>query len=201
MALESTYASNGSTAIGGAQSYFELPPASGAANTRDNVSAPPTAVVVDFSNPLAVRQLYKRRPVDPVGEPAGGPLTAISATWAKADWAAPDTGFTLLSDYTVTLYNYNPITQTSSVVVPGGSGNRLVLQLDPGNTLPADDYRVYIPNQVEPNGHRHPDLRHLRQPARWRKPGRPDQHCPAPISRRCPIMKTFSRAEFIVRTT
>ncbi len=40
----------------------------------------------------------------------------------------------------------------SSVVVPGGSGNRLVLQLDPGNTLTADDYRVYIPNQVEPDG-------------------------------------------------
>ena len=56
----------------------------------------------------------------------------------------------MLSDYTVTLYNYNPVTQQSSVVVPGGSGNRLVLQLAPGNTLSADDYRVYLPNQVEP---------------------------------------------------
>ena len=40
MALESTYASNGSTVIGGEQSYFELPP-TGGANTRDNVAAPP----------------------------------------------------------------------------------------------------------------------------------------------------------------
>ena len=51
MALESTYSSNGSTVTGGEQSYFELPRAGGA-NTRDNVSAPPTAVVLDFSNPL-----------------------------------------------------------------------------------------------------------------------------------------------------
>ena len=55
MALESTYTSNGSTVIGGEQSYFELPP-DRRDNTRDNVSAPPTAVVIDFSNPLPYRQ-------------------------------------------------------------------------------------------------------------------------------------------------
>src|SRR5262249_47364247 len=34
-----------------------------------------------------------------------------------------------------------------SAVVPGGSGNRLVLQLNPGSTLGADNYRIYLPNQ------------------------------------------------------
>ena len=51
MAFESTYSANGSTVIGGPQSYYELPPAGGT-NTRDNVPAPPTAVVIDFSNQL-----------------------------------------------------------------------------------------------------------------------------------------------------
>ena len=52
-----------------------------------------------------------------------------------------------------------------------GSGTRLVLSLAPGTTLPADYYRLYIPNQVDTAGTRHPDLRHLRQPARRRVPG------------------------------
>ncbi len=43
--------------------------------------------------------------------------------------------------------------------MPGGSGNRLVLQLDPGATLSADDYRVYLPNQVEHRGQRSVDTR------------------------------------------
>ena len=51
VAMESSYTANGSSAIGGPQSYYELPPASGT-NTRDNVSAPPTTFVVDLSNPI-----------------------------------------------------------------------------------------------------------------------------------------------------
>ena len=52
MALESTYSNNGSTVIGTEQSYFELPSTTTGTNTRDNVAAPPTAVVIDFSSPL-----------------------------------------------------------------------------------------------------------------------------------------------------
>ena len=148
MALESTYTSNGSTVIGGEQSYFELPPANGTANTRDNVSAPPTAVVVDFSNPLPFGDYSNRVQLVQSANAAGGASDGDFGTLGEGGLSSSGTGFNVLSDYTVTLYNYNPVTQQSSVVVAGGSGNRLVLQLAPGNTLSADDYRVYLPNQV-----------------------------------------------------
>jgi len=144
MALESTYSASGTTVIGGEQSYFELPP-SGGTNTRDNVPAPPTAVVVDFSNPL------------PSGNYTNDIQLIQSATGdfgtlGQSGLGSSGTGFTILpsTDYTVTLYNYDPITGTSTAVngttVP--TGNRLVLQLTGGETLAADDYRVYLPNQA-----------------------------------------------------
>ena len=52
MALESTYANTGSTVIGTEGSFFELPSTTTGTNTRDNVAAPPQAVVIDFSSPL-----------------------------------------------------------------------------------------------------------------------------------------------------
>lgn len=51
IALENGYSQNGSTAVGSVQSYFEVPPTTGA-NTRDNVPAPPNTVVIDLSNPI-----------------------------------------------------------------------------------------------------------------------------------------------------
>ncbi len=152
MALESTYASNGSTVIGGQQSYFELPPSNGALNTRDNVSAPPTAVVIDFSNPLPYGNYSDDVQLIGSANSAGASSDGDFGNLGEAGLGSTGTGFSILSDYTVTLYNYNPITQTSSVVIPGGSGNRLVLQLDPGDNLSADDYRVYLPNEIEPDG-------------------------------------------------
>ena len=178
MALESTYTANGSTAIGGEQSYFELPPSGGDEHARQRRGAA-DGRRHRLLQPAPLRRLLERGPADPVGQRGRRQRpTAISARWARAAWAAPAPASPSSPTTRVTLYNYNPVTQQSSVVVPGGSGNRLVLQLDPGNTLPADDYRVYMPNQVEPGGHRHPDLRHLRQPARRRIPGQPD-HRPA----------------------
>jgi hypothetical protein len=147
MGLESTYTSNGSSVIGSEQSFFELPP-NGGANNRDNVAAPPTAVVVDFSNPLPFGDYSNK--VQLIGS-----LNAAGdfGTLGQGGLGSTGTGFTVLSNnYSVTLYNYSSVTQQSSVVLPGGTGNRLVLQLNPGYTLPANDYRVYLPNQVEPNG-------------------------------------------------
>ena len=151
VALESTYSSNGSTVIGGEQSYFELPPSNGG-DTRDNVSAPPSAVVVDFSNPLPFGNYSNDVQLITSGNSAGAASDGDFGNLGEAGLGSTGTGYTILSDYTVSLYNYTPITQQSSVVVPGGSGNRLVLQLAPGNTLSADDYRVYLPNEIEPNG-------------------------------------------------
>jgi large repetitive protein len=151
MGLESTYTSNGSSTIGGEQSYFEIPP-NGGTNTRDNVAAPPTAVVVDFSNPLPFGDYSNKVQLIQSANAAGGTADGDFGTLGQGGLASTGTGFSILSNYSVTLYNYNSVTQQSSVVVPGGSGNRLVLQLNPGNTLAADDYQVYIPNQLAPGG-------------------------------------------------
>ena len=174
----------------------------GGTNTRDNVAAPPTAVVDRLLQPAPLRRLLQRRSADPVGQHRGRLApTAISAPWAKAAWAAPARASRSLSNYTVTLYNYNPVTQTSSVVVAGGSGNRLVLQLDPGQHALGRRLPGLHPQPGRARRHRHPDLRHLRQPARRREPRQPDRRQPAPTSRRCPITRTCSPTAPIARTT
>jgi len=156
MSYESTYSSNGSTVVGGPQSYYELP-AAGGTNTRDNVPAPPTAVVLDFSNPLPYSNALGQ-PINYTNDVqliasangAGSSPDGEFGNLGEGGLGSTGTGFTVLSNYTVTLYEYNAQTQTSVPVQAGGSGNRLVLQLNPGATLSADNYRVYIPNQVEP---------------------------------------------------
>ena len=50
IAMESTYSNNGSTAIGGPRSYYELPTTLPGYTPR--AAAPPTAWVVDLSNPI-----------------------------------------------------------------------------------------------------------------------------------------------------
>ncbi len=142
MAYESTYSSNGSTVVGGPQSYYELPPAGGT-NTRDNVSAPPTAVVLDFSTLLPYSNSLGQ-PIDytndvqliasanGAGDPADGDFGNLGeAGLGSTGGSTGSGGFTVLANYTVTLYNYNAQTQTSVPVQAGGSGNRLVLQLNP----------------------------------------------------------------------
>ena len=155
MALESSYTSNGSTVIGGEQSYFELPPANGTATRATTSPAPPTAVVIDFSNPLPLRQLL--RTTSSLIRSANSAGGAVRRRFRHPGRGRAGQHRHRLHDrprdYTVTLYNYNPIDRAPRPGRrPGGSGNRLVLQLAPGTTLPADDYRVYMPNQVEPDG-------------------------------------------------
>ena len=127
MAFESTYSANGSTVIGGPQSYYELPPAGGT-NTRDNVPAPPTAVVIDFSNQLPYLANGYGNDVQLIGRPtrrrqADGDFGNLGEGGLGS--YRPSSGFTVLSsDYTVTLYNYtyNAATGqfTSTLVQPGG---------------------------------------------------------------------------------
>jgi hypothetical protein len=160
MALESSYSSNGSTVIGGEQSYFELPP-TGSEPKRDNVPAPPSAVVLDFSNPLPysnatgpipyANEVQLIQSANAAGQAADGEF----GTLGESGLGSTGTGFSVLptADYTVSLYSFNPLTQTSTLVnQPGQSGNRLVVQLNQGVTLSADDWRVYLPNQMEPGG-------------------------------------------------
>ncbi|MFI5457180.1 MAG: Ig-like domain-containing protein [Isosphaerales bacterium] len=161
MALESSYNPNGSTVIGTEQSYFEVPP-SGTTNTRDNVAAPPTAVVVDFSNPLPYSTVGLGGIPVPINyasdlqliqsaNSANGTSDGDFGNLGQGGLGSTGKGFNLLQNYQVTLQSYNTLTQTwSKVTAPGESGTRLVLQLDAGVTLAPDDYRIYVPNQLEP---------------------------------------------------
>ena len=53
-------------------------------------------------------------------------------TLGEGGLGSTGTGFTILSDYTVTLYNYNPITGQSSVVVARGLGQSPGASAQPG---------------------------------------------------------------------
>jgi hypothetical protein len=151
MALENNYSANGSTVIGGAQSYFELPPASGT-NTRDNVAAPPNTVVIDLSNPIPFGNYTPDVLLIGSTNIAGGAADGDFGTLGEGGLGATGSGFTIVPNTSVTLYNYNITSGASSQVSAGGSGNRLVLSIAPGTTLAADDYRIYIPNQVDAQG-------------------------------------------------
>jgi hypothetical protein len=163
MALESGYNGDGSTVIGTQQSFFELPPTTGT-NTRDNVLAPPTAVVVDFSNPLPLDATAADGSLAPIdyandlqliksANNASGASDGDFGNLGQGGLGSTGAGFSLLTNYTVSLYSLNVSTDTWSLVTTAGeSGTRLVLQLDPGSTLTADDYRVYVPNQVNAVG-------------------------------------------------
>ena len=112
MAFESTYSADGSTAIGGPQSYYELPPAGGT-NTRDNTPARThsrrgrllqpdslTSPATGYENDIQI--------IGSANTAGGRRPTAISATWAKAASAVgPAAGFKSSRRITtVTLYNY-----------------------------------------------------------------------------------------------
>ena len=151
MALENNYSPTGSTAVGGIQSYFELPPSTGT-NTRDNVPAAPNTVVIDLSNPIPFANyspdvLLVRSANSPTS-PADGDFGNLG----EGGLGATGTGFTIVPGSTVTLYNYSLTSGTSTLVQAGGQGNRLVLQIAAGTTLPADNYRIYMPNQVDAAG-------------------------------------------------
>jgi hypothetical protein len=155
MAMESGYTSSGSSAIGGPQSYYELPPASGT-NTRDNVPAPPNTVVIDLSQPIP----YASANGTPINysadvllvrsaDSANGAPDGDFGTLGEGGLGATGTGFTIVPA-TVTLYSTsNP---NNPVNTPGASGNRLVLTINSSTPLPADYYRVYMPNQVDAKG-------------------------------------------------
>ena len=151
LALENGYSSDGSTALGGAQSYFEVPPSSGT-NTRDNVAAPPTAAVIDLSNPIPFGNYTPDVLLVRSANNASSAADGDFGTLGEGGLGASGTGFTIVPGTTVTLYNYNITTGVSTPVIAGGSGNRLVLTIPSGTTLPADYYRIYVPNQVDVAG-------------------------------------------------
>ncbi|HKM54135.1 MAG TPA: hypothetical protein VJY33_12060, partial [Isosphaeraceae bacterium] len=155
IAMESTYSNDGSTAIGGPRSYYELP--STVPGYVPRAAAPPTAWVIDLSNPIPYTDYSSlsanQLPVQLIGsaDTAGGTPDGDFGNLGEGGLGSTGTGFHIVSSVSLALYNWDPATQTSTPVGPGGSGNRLVLTYS-GGMLPADYYRIYMPNSVEPGG-------------------------------------------------
>ena len=122
---------------------------------RDNVSAPPTAFVIDLSNPIPFGNYSSDAPARPLGQLADARRpTATSARWARAAWEPRARASRSSPGTTVTLYNYN--VAATGDHLDAGRGRRLGQPARPpiaaGSTLPADYYRLYMPNQVDAGG-------------------------------------------------
>jgi len=121
----------GNTAL--PRSYYEINPRAG-----DIVSAPPTTFYVDFSNPLNPATVNANS-VQLVrsANAAGGTPDGEFGTLGEAGLQSSGTGFTRV----------NPAGTTLTVQGSRYGGNtEIKVTLPAGTTLPADYYRLYIPN-------------------------------------------------------
>ena len=115
------------------RSYYEINPRAG-----DQVSAPPTTFYVDFSNPLDPAKTYTNS-ILLIGtaNSSGGKPDGDFGDLGTAGLGATGSGFT----------RFNPPGTTVTLINgKNGTNTRLVLQLPAGTVLPADHYRLYMPN-------------------------------------------------------
>ena len=115
------------------RSYYEINPRAG-----DLVSAPPTTFNLDFSNPLDPAKSYNDSLLlIATANSTGGTPDGDFGTLGIAGLAATGNGFS----------RFNPPGTTVTLTTgKNGTNTRLVLQLPAGTVLPADHYRLYLPN-------------------------------------------------------
>lgn len=134
---------NGQRVVSGPRSFYETP----APGFTPRAEAPPDEFNVDFSNPL------------PETDGAGNPINYSSLIQlirsANAPGLPPDGDFGDLGQAGGTGQGFSLVPGTSVVLVNSVEGaqfgqpgyrNRLKLRIAPGTTLPADFYRLYLPN-------------------------------------------------------
>ena len=112
-------------------SYYEINPRAG-----DDAANPPTTFYVDFSAPIDPSTVNNNS-IQLIGSAldANGVATGDFGDFGEGGLGSTGTGFVQIAGTTVKL-----------VDGPNGTDTRLVLQLAPGTTLPANHYRFYIPN-------------------------------------------------------
>jgi hypothetical protein len=143
LGLQNSYGQANSTLIGGPRSFFEMP----AAGASPRAPAPPTAIVIDFSQPLDPNANYSNAvQLIASADGSGAAPDGNFGTLGQGGTGSGGSGFTVLNNVvpgtTVTLVDPSGKLPGD----PGFSGTRLVLQLAPGTTLGPDNYRIYIPN-------------------------------------------------------
>ena len=148
LAMESSYSNDGSTAVGGPRSYYELPidrpqlrrPRRGARPRRSSSTFP-----TPFPSPTAAAPINYSQAVQLIGsaDTVGGTADGNFGTLGESGLGSTGTGFNIVPNTTVTLYNFNAATgQWLPVTAAGGSGTRLVLTIaaatpPAGRLLPA----------------------------------------------------------------
>ncbi len=125
--------------VSGPRSYFEIP----VPGVAPRAPAPPNAFVVDFSGPLDPNANYNNlvwliRSADSPTSPPDGDF-GVDPSFTNG------IGYTRISGTTVTLEN----SILGATYGQPGYKNRLVLRLPAGTTLPADHYRLFIPNAIQ----------------------------------------------------
>ena len=143
---------SGST-ISNPRAYFEDPSSAGLPNS-DGTPLPPSAFVIDFSNPL--------RSLDANNNPINyTPAVQLIAS-ADTPGGSPDGNFgTLGTTDSGVGYSFVPGTVVTLTSIPLANGTmptagqpgfhqRLVLTLPAGTVLAPDYYRLYIPNNINP---------------------------------------------------
>ncbi len=117
------------------RSNYEIP----ITGVNPGLMAPPSMFTIDFSNTLNPNVDYTN---------AVQVIRSANSASAQPDGDFGDLGITNTSGYTrVTGINVRlDNSVTNSVYGQYGYKNRLVITLPPGATLPADYYRVYLPN-------------------------------------------------------
>ena len=133
----------GSTAtLSGPKSYFEL----AVPGTTARAVAPPTSFAIDFSNPLDRTRDFTN--LVQLIRSANSPASAADGDFGTDPTFTTGVGYTRVAGTTVKLVN----SRVGATFGTPGFQNRLIISLPAGNSLSADHYRLYIPNQVTQAG-------------------------------------------------
>ncbi|MDB5349012.1 MAG: hypothetical protein JWN86_259 [Planctomycetota bacterium] len=124
------------------RSFFEL----AVPGTTPRALDAPTTFWIDFSNPLNTSRDYNG--LVQLIRSANGVLAQPDGDFGTDPTFQSGIGYTIVPNTTVTLVN----SILGATFGQPGYKNRLVVSLAPGTTLPADHYRLYVPNQITPAG-------------------------------------------------
>ncbi len=131
----STDPSTGATTTTGPRSDYEIP----LAGVTPRAPAAPTQFTIDFSNPLSPLVDYSRDVL--IARSADSPTAKPDGNFGDFG-ITNSTGFTPVTGLTVQLEN----SVQGATFGQYGFENRLLITVPAGSPLPADYYRVYLPN-------------------------------------------------------
>ena len=127
--------------LSGPKSYFEI----AVPGTLARATAAPTKFGIDFSTPLGGATDYTGKVL--LIRSGDNPLAASDGDFGTDPTFQSGVGYTIV-DTQVTVIN----SVLGAEFGDPGYRNRLLIELPAGSSLPADHYRLYIPNAVRSNG-------------------------------------------------